>query len=129
MSSRVFQGIVLQMKDCADRYVGVIDADGTVIACNELTLIGEHWPDAVSAIGESGDQLTICGGRTFKPLSGAGVQYDYAAFADGEDDRAALVCAMAAVALNGGKAYYEEKYDRASFIKSVISDNVLMGDI
>ena len=129
MSSKVFQSIVLQMKDCADRYVGVMDADGTVIACNELTLIGEHWPVAAAAICDSEGDMTVCEGRTFKPLAGMGAQFDYAAFACGSDDRAALVCSMATVALNGAKAYYEEKHDRATFIKSVISDNVLMGDI
>lgn len=129
MSSRVFQSIVLQMKDCADRYAGVIDADGTVIACNELTLIGERWPLAVAAINDSEGSVIICDGRTFKPLTGSGTHFDYAAFAGGNDERAALICAMAAVALNGAKAYYEEKHDRAAFIKSVISDNVLMGDI
>ena len=129
MSSRIFQGIVLQMKDCADRYVGVLDADGAVIACNELTLIGEHWNAAVSAVGAEGDDVTVWNGHTLKPLSGIGSQYDYIVFADGEDERAALVCSMAVVALNSAKTYYEEKYDRASFIKSVISDNVLMGDI
>jgi carbohydrate diacid regulator len=106
-----------------------MDADGTVVACNELTLIGEHWPDAVAAIRDSDGDVTVDLERTFKPLAGLGGQFDYAAFAQGCDERAGLVCAMAAVALNGGKAYYEEKYDRASFMKSVISDNVLMGDI
>jgi carbohydrate diacid regulator len=117
------------MKDCADRYVGVMDADGTVIACNELTLIGEHWPAAVVAIRDSEEDLVVEHERTFKPLAGVGGQFDYVAFAEGGDERARLVCAMATVALNGGKAYYEEKFDRASFMKSVISDNVLMGDI
>ncbi len=129
MSSRVFQSIVLQMKDCADRYVGVIDADGTVVACNELTLIGERWPVAAAALHDTKSETMVCDGRTFKPLAGMGTQYDYAAFAAGVDERAILVCSMAAVALNGAKAYYEEKHDRAAFIKSVISDNVLMGDI
>ncbi len=129
MSSRVFQSIVLQMKDCADRYVGVIDAEGTVVACNELTLIGERWPMAVAAINDNEGSVIVCDGRSFKPLSGVGTQFDYAAFAGGNDERAALVCSMASVALNGAKSYYEEKHDRAAFIKSVISDNVLMGDI
>lgn len=129
MSSRVFQSIVLQMKECADRYVGVLDADGTVVACNELTLIGEHWPVAAAAIRGNENDVTVCEGRTFKPLASMGIQYDYAVFVGGVDERAALVCAMATVALNGAKAYYEEKHDRATFIKSVISDNVLMGDI
>ena len=47
MSSRMFQGVVLQMKDSIDRTVGVIDADGIVVACSELTCIGEHRSGAV----------------------------------------------------------------------------------
>jgi len=40
MSSRVFQSIVLQMKECTDRVIGVIDDQGTVVSCNQLTWIG-----------------------------------------------------------------------------------------
>ena len=86
MSSRMFQGVVLQMKDSVDRVVGVIDAEGIVVACSELTCIGEHWQGAVGAIsaGESGPFRYE--GRTFKPLAGWGAQFDYSAFVQGEDD-------------------------------------------
>ena len=36
---------------------------------------------------------------------------------------------MATVALNSAKTYYEEKHDKASFIKNIISDNILISDI
>ena len=39
------------------------------------------------------------------------------------------VCAMATVALNTAKAHYEEKHDKGSFVKNIISDNILLGDI
>ena len=48
MSSRIFQSVVLQMKDCSDRAVGVIDGQGTVVACNELACIGEKWGNAAA---------------------------------------------------------------------------------
>ena len=50
MSSRIFQSVVLQMKDSTDRAIGVIDSEGTVVACSELSSIGEHWPGAVEAV-------------------------------------------------------------------------------
>ena len=129
MSSRVFQSVVLQMKDSTDRAIGVIDSEGTVVACNELTCIGEKWTGAVEAINEADTELVAFDGNTFKPLAGWSSQFDYAAFARGEDDAARMVCSMAAVALNGAKAYYEEKHDKATFVKSIISDNILLGDI
>ena len=129
MSSRVFQSVVLQMKDSTDRAIGVIDSEGTVVACNELTCIGEKWTGAVEAINEADTELVAFDGNTFKPLAGWSSQFDYAAFARGEDDAARMVCSMAAVALNGAKAYYEEKHDKGTFVKSIISDNILLGDI
>ena len=46
------------MKDGIDRVVGVIDADGIVVACSELTSIGEHWSGAVAAINAADNGIT-----------------------------------------------------------------------
>ncbi|NCE63328.1 PucR family transcriptional regulator [Pseudoflavonifractor sp. 524-17] len=129
MSGRIFQSIVLQMKDSTDRAIGVIDSEGTVVACNELSCIGERWPAVVEAVNRGEGSPVAYEGRTFKSLTGWGYQFDYAAFVRGDDAEAKLVCSMAAVALNGAKAYYEEKNDKATFIKNIISDNILLGDI
>ena len=129
MSSRMFQSVVLQMKDSVNRTVGVIDADGMVVACSELTCIGEHWSGAVVAVNGADSSIAYFEGKTFKPLAGWGAQFDYAAFVKGEDELAASLCAMAVVAFNGAKTYYEEKHDKATFVKNIISDNILLGDI
>ena len=129
MSSRVFQSVVLQMKDCSDRAVGVIDEQGTVVACNELACIGEKWGSAAALLAAEQDAQVVSGGYTFKALPGWSGQYDYAAFVRGEDERAALICSMAVIALNGAKTYYEEKNDKAAFVKNILCDNILLGDI
>ncbi len=129
MSNRMFQGVVLQMKDSVSRMVGVVDAEGIVVACSELTLIGECWSEVVEAINSSENEPTHFEGKTFKPLLSLGAQFDYAAFVQGEDDVAISLCTMAVVAFNGAKAYYEEKHDKATFVKNIISDNILLGDI
>jgi len=129
MSNRVFQSIVLQMKESTDRAVGVVDEHGTVVACNELTLIGEQWSAAASMVCAAPDTAVICDGYTYKALPGWNGHFDYAAFVRGEDETAALICSMAVVALNGAKTYYEEKHDKSAFVKNIISDNILLGDI
>ena len=129
MSSRVFQSVVLQMRESTDRAVGVIDSEGTVVACNELTCIGEKWPEAVEYVNNSEGNVVAVAGRTYKPLAGWGSQFDYAAFVQGDDEQARLICAMAVIALNGAKAYYEEKHDKTTFVKNIICDNILLGDI
>ena len=56
MSNRIFQSVVLQMKEGTDRVIGVIDAEGAVVACDELSLVGERWAGVVEQINtaESG---------------------------------------------------------------------------
>ena len=129
MSGRIFQNVVLQLKENTDRTVGVIDGEGIVIACSELAMIGQRWAEHVPAINAAGGAIVTSEGKTFKALNGWGTQVDYAAFAFGDNEISKTVCAMATVALNAAKSYYEEKHDRGSFIKDIISDNIMLGDI
>ena len=129
MSGRIFQNVVLQLKENTDRTVGVIDGEGIVIACSELAMIGQRWAEHVPVINAAGGAIVASDGKTFKALNGWGAQFDYAAFAFGDNEISRTVCAMATVALNAAKAYYEEKHDRGSFIKDIISDNIMLGDI
>ncbi len=129
MSSRIFQSIVLQMKDCTDRSIGVIDSKGAVIACNELSYIGERVAGAAEAVTAAMGSPVSFSGRSYKQLASWGAPFDYAVFVSGEDAEAALICNLAAVTLEAAKSYDDEKHDRVSFVKNIISDNILLGDI
>ena len=50
-------------------------------------------------------------------------------FVEGEDEQAQRYAALLAVSLSSIKQYYDEKYDRGNFVKNVILDNILPGDI
>ena len=43
MSSRMFQSVIVQMKEATDRIIGVIDAEGNVVSCSETSMVGEKW--------------------------------------------------------------------------------------
>ena len=129
MSSRVFQSVIVQMKEATDRVIGVIDADSNVVSCSDTSLIGEKWPEAVIRLNRAPDSIVVVDHKTFKPLVSWSAYFDYAVFAEGDDETARSLCVMAYVALNGAKTYYEEKHDRGSFVKDIISDNIMLGDI
>ena len=86
MSGRIFQNVVLQLKENTDRTVGVIDGEGIVIACSELAMIGQRWAEHVPAINAAGGAIVTSEGKTFKALNGWGTQFDYAAFAFGDNE-------------------------------------------
>ena len=124
MSGRIFQNVVLQLKENTDRTVGVIDAEGIVIACSELSMIGQRWVEYVPVVNSASGGMISSEGKSFKALAGWGNQFDYAVFTFGDTEVSRTVCSMASVALNAAKAYYEEKPDRGSFVKDIISDNI-----
>lgn len=127
MSNRLFQGIVHQLTDSIDRTIGVIDESGTIISCSELGKIGEVLSTEVTAVF-SGTEVISVDGYSYKPF-GARMHPEHAVFVSGEDDLALKYLSMLAVTLSSIKQYYDEKYDRANFIKNVILDNILPGDI
>ena len=129
MSSRIFQGIIIQMKDATDRCIGVVDDQGFVVACSELGMIGTRLEDFHGVLSDYPDQVFTSNVHTFKPVGGPNARVDYAVFVDGRDTAARCVCILAAVAFQEAKVNYEEKHNKTIFVKNIISDNILPGDI
>lgn len=129
MSNRVFQSVINQMKDATDRQIGVIDEQGYVVACNELSMIGTQLSDILEVNGEVTDQLLVLPERSYRLLGTMGSHFEFAAFVKGNDEMARTLCIVMGVALNEAKINYEEKYNKATFVKNIISDNILPGDV
>lgn len=127
MSNRLFQGVVHQMRDTIGRVIGVIDENSTIVACSELSRIETNSDFFTIELGDSHD-VFIRDGYTYKPF-GVHVKPDYAVFIEGTDDQAAKYASILAISLSRIKQYYDEKYDRNNFVKNIILDNVLPGDI
>ena len=127
MSNRLFQGIIHQMRDAVDRVIGVIDDNGVIIACSELVRIGEMRQGVRDEIAYTSEAVTF-GGYTYKPI-GAGSKWEYIVFIEGEDKYAEKFATILAVSLSNIKNLYDEKYDKNSFIKNIILDNILPSDI
>ena len=125
MSNRLFQGVIHQMKDAIDKTFGVIDESSVIIACSELGRIGEPM-EAMPQVSTA-DVFTD-NGYTFKTL-GNNQGAEYTVFVEGDDIIASKYAAVLAIAFANIKFYYDEKYDRSNFIKNIILDNILPGDI
>lgn len=127
MSNRLFQSVIYQMKDAAHRVFGVIDENGMVIACSDLTKIGElrmglreEFAFHAGAVAKDGYSY-----RTI----GSGARAEYAVFVEGESEQEQELASVVAVALNNLKGLFEDRYDRNLLIKNILLDNILPGDV
>ena len=127
MSNRLFQGIIHQMKGEVDRTIGVIDENGVIISCSDFVKIGEIRQNVRDELAYL-DGCLVSDGYTYRPIDGT-AKSEYVVFVQGEDDRAEEISSVLAVSLNQLKNLYDEKYDKNSFIKNIIMDNILPSDI
>jgi carbohydrate diacid regulator len=126
MSNRLFQGVLHQMQDVIGRTVGVVDETFTIIACSELGRIGE--PATIVADAFTAPDAFQQDGYTYKPF-GTRPRAEYVLFVEGDDADAVKYASLLTISLMNIKQYYDEKYDRGNFVKNVILDNILSGDI
>lgn len=129
MSNSVFQSVIVQLKEVSDRTFGVIDGEGSVVSCTDVSVLGERWADAALKVGSATGSVVIFNQKCFKAIVGNSNFYEYAVFCSGDDENARNLCLMAYIALNDAKVFYEEKHDRGTFVKNIIMDNILPGDI
>jgi len=127
MSNRLFQGIIHQMKEAVDRVIGVIDENGVIISCSELAKIGETRQGIKDELSYT-SELVVSGGYTYRPIV-SGSKTEYIVFVEGEDKMADKFAMMLVISLNSIISLYDEKYDKSSFIKNIILDNILPSDI
>jgi len=129
MSNSVFQNVIVQLKETTDRTFGVIDTDGCVVSCTDTAMLGERWPDAAPKIAGSSETFVTFGQKTFRAILSGTNLFEYAVFCTGDDEIARTYCGLAYISLNDAKVFYEEKHDRGTFVKNIIMDNILPGDI
>ena len=127
MLNKLFKDVISQMKVSIDRVIGVVDATATVVACSTTSKIGETNEFVLLDIADSSD-VFVRDGYTYKSFGGSS-KSGFAVFVEGTDEIAARYANILTVSFDNIKQYYDEKYDRNNFIKNVILDNILPGEI
>ncbi len=127
MSNRLFQGIIHQMSETIGCMCGVIDENSQIVACIDLSRLGTRL-DSISFDGVDSFEHFVRDGYALRPI-GSKSKPEYLVFVEGTDEVARRYADMIGVTLSSLQQFYDEKYDRNNFIKNVVLDNVLPGDI
>ena len=127
MSERLFQGLIHQISENVNRTLGVIDENGMVIACSIPSKIGETKKTILEMLKYSSESISY-EGYTYRYMD-LSSHPSYIVFIEGSDETAATMAVMLSVSLNNLKSYHEDKFDKTSFIKNLLLDNVMPGEI
>lgn len=127
MSSRVFQSVIQQIKGNTDKIVGVVDDQANVIASNDLSLIGHSLGINLSEAMSMTD-IAVINGFTYHVI-GSRIKIEYAVFVKGTDATSDSLASILSVTLGTIKEMNDEKNDKTNFVKNVMLENILPGDI
>lgn len=130
MLAKYYQNIIVQMKDGLSGVVGVVDDRGYIVACSDASLIDTRMDGFDFSSVPMSDKCFASNGKTFRALASDNVnKVEFVAFVDGTSPSDQTLCHVASVAFNEVKSIYDEKHNKAAFVKNIISDNILPGDV
>ncbi len=127
MQSRIFQNACNQLKKDIHRRLGIMDDNGYIIACSDESKVG-FQKEIVATHFETSNEDYLSSGSIFRKIETYS-KITYIVFCEGEDELARGFIAFLAAHFTTIKQYYDEKYDRNSFMKNIILDNILPSDV
>lgn len=128
MIKKTFQDVIDQMDAFLTSPVGVMNDLGYVLATNASENMTD-FAELFLAIVKDSLQIHSSHGYSICGISKDSGKADYIVYVRGIDDEAKRTCMMLAVALSNIRLYYDDKYDKTTFVKNVISDNTLPLDL
>lgn len=131
MITGFFQKIITQMREEMEQDIGVIDSLGNVVASTCREDNGKVYSGVLDILAKSKDRFfaDTDSNKIFMPISSKNETPEFAVFVTGTDAVSKSICKAIAVSISSVKDQYDEKYDKTFFIKNIIAENILSGDI
>lgn len=127
MAFKVFQSVVLRIREAIGIDFGVTDNTGTVIAStieDEIGTVNESCAEFLL----SNAMLTEKPNLLLKKIEING-RLDFVLYLVSDNPDRKKYAELISIGLENAKLYYDEKYDRNNFMKNVLLGNILPGDI
>jgi len=115
-------------RDIIGREIGVIDENGNIAACTDNSKIGKTRGDICHEMKFYKKDEYVRDGYTYKYMEQSSVS-EYILFVSGDDGEAARMVSLISISFSGFQNLYDDQFNRLSFVKNVILDNILPGDI
>ena len=125
--NRLFDSFVSNIKEITGCDFGVADYSGAIISCTDAKAF-ENAEKAFETFIDGEDLWHVENGVTFHKVA-VHERPEYIIFLAGEGEQAERYLELASISVCNIKLYYDEKFDKNSFIKQIILDNILPGDI
>ncbi len=127
MSVKLFRELVRQVKYIVNQECGIMDENGIILACSNESRVGTSERN-IQQILDSDEQLIVLNGRGYQKVN-INNRYEYIVFLDSDNEESLKYLSLIALNVKNMGVYYDEKFDRSNFIRNILLNNILPGDI
>jgi carbohydrate diacid regulator len=124
---KLFQNFVSQIREIIDYEFGITDDNGLIIASSDDKQVGQVV-SAVEKLVQSKENSLIFEGASYQKVIIKG-KLEYIAYIKYDGNESSRYLSLIVLNIIHIKEYYDEKFDKGSFVKNIILNNVLPGDI
>jgi len=124
---RKFQQLAYQVKEITGLDAGVMDINGDILASTIVSEAGKTSP-VIQQILESRKKIQSIDGMAYQKVYIKN-KVQYIVFIEDKDEFSLKYLALIALNISNLKEFYEDKYDKASFMKDVVFGNTSPGEI
>jgi len=127
LAIKLFDNLINQVQEIIDCEFGVMDESGQIIASSNRKRIGEVDALAQEVLLSEKDNILL-EGTVYQKIYIKN-RLEYIAYMISDDPNARKYLSLISMNLVNMKTFYDDKYDKSNFIKSIIMDNILPGEI
>lgn len=127
MSVKLFQTLSDKYSEIIGKEIGVTDENGIIIAHSNFQMIGQLDENAAQALNDTKDVVFI-GDKIYKKTIIKN-RVEFVTFLQSDDNNDTKFLELFTLNILNLKSYYDDKYDKNTFIKNIIVENILPGDI
>ncbi len=124
MASKQYITVIQHLGEAVGRIIGLLDENSAVVACSDLSLMNTTRVGLPMDLAV--DDVLRHGGYTYRYVDKN--RRGPIVFVEGEDPEAVRCCSATAVVLDDMLKGSDDKDDVTSFIKNVVTDNILPSD-
>ncbi len=127
MSVKLFQTLSDKYSEIISKEVGVTDDSGVIIAHSNFQMIGEHDNSAATFL-QGKSQQGLIDGKLFNKVIIKN-KVEFVTFIQSTEPQDNKYLELFTLNILNLKSYYDDKYDKNTFVKNIIVENILPGDI
>ncbi len=128
MNNKYINNILVQMTKILGCSVGIVENSGVVTSSTRSETVENNVQTILAECNATSDRIVKMLGCTFLQVASRG-KLDYIVYLENDGTESVKEIEMLAAYVSGVKQIHNDKYDKANFIKNILADSILPGDV